>query len=85
MNPHGDRLQNVWIWMQLLGFRRDDEDRGAKRVLETIGYRPENIVLLLCHPDFVQLHRGMAEEVALFPDNAAYGAIPGNAERSREP
>ena len=75
----------VMIWMQLLGFDRDDPDRGAARYLEQVGFTPDGIVALLYHPDFVHLHRGMDTEYRLFDDNAAYYGIPRNAERERQP
>ncbi len=73
------------IWMQLLGFDRDDPDRGAARFLERTGFRPDNIAALLFHADFIHLHRGMESEYPLFPDNCAYYAVPRNAERARQP
>ena len=75
----------VMIWMQMLGFERNDPDRGAKRYLERIGFVPEGIVALLYHPDFVHLHKGMEKERRLFDDNAAYYGIPRNTERARQP
>lgn len=75
----------VNIWMQLLGFERNDPDRGAARFLERTGFVPDAVCALIFHPDFVHLHRGMDEEYELFPDNCAYYAVPRNAERERQP
>ncbi len=75
----------VFIWMQLLGFDRDDPDRGAGRFLDQTGFIPDGACALLFHPDFVHQHRGMAEEYELPPDNCAYYGIPRNAERARQP
>jgi len=75
----------VFIWMQLLGFDRDDPDRGAARYLDQTGFLPEGICALLFHPDFVHHHRGMDEEYGLHPDNCAYWGIPKNRERERQP
>ena len=75
----------MMIWMQLLGFDRNDPDRGAARYLDQIGFKPRGIIALLYHPDIVNLHRGMDEEYRLFDDNAAYYAIPRNTERERQP
>ncbi|MEA4824316.1 MAG: hypothetical protein VB111_09415 [Clostridiaceae bacterium] len=74
----------VFIWMQLLGFERDDLDHGAARYLDQVGFTPDGIVALLYHPDFVHLHRGMDSEYTLFDDNCAYYGIPRNAERARQ-
>ena len=65
---------SINIWMQLLGFNRDDPDRGAARFLDRTGFTPDNVCALLFHPDFVHLHRGMDEEYTLVPDNCAYYA-----------
>jgi len=75
---------SINIWMQLLGFEKNDEDRGALRYLEHIGFTPDNICALLFHSDFVNLHRGMENEYPLFADNCAYHGIPRNSERERQ-
>ena len=49
----------VHIWMNLLGFERNDRDRGAKRFLKQTGFVPDGICALLFHPDFVHHHMGM--------------------------
>lgn len=76
---------SVTIWMNLLGFERNDEDKGVKRFLAQTGYKPDAVCLLLCHSDFFHLHRGMDEEYVLSPDNCAYWGIPKNKERERQP
>ena len=76
--------QTINIWMQLLGFEKNDPDRGAARFLKQTGFTPDSVCALLYHPDFVHLHRGMNEEYELYPDNCAYGAIPRNKERARQ-
>ena len=70
--------------MQLLGFDKNDADRGVARFLERTGFVPESICALLFHPDFVHCHRGMDEEYTLFPDNCAYRAVLRNTERYRQ-
>ena len=82
-----EKIKNgkVFIWMQMLGFERDDPDHGANRFLEQAGYVPDGICALLFHPDFVHLHRGMDEEYELFADNCAYYGTPRNTERERQP
>ena len=78
-------MQSINIWMQMLGFNRDDEDRGAARFLERTGFTPDSVCALLFHCDFINLHRGMDEEYTLFQDNCAYHGIPRNKERERQP
>lgn len=77
--------KSINIWMQMLGFERNDPDRGAKRYIDHIGFVPDSICALLFHTDFINLHRGMDEEYELFADNCAYFGIPRNKERERQP
>jgi len=70
--------------MQMLGFEKNDADRGVSRFLERTGFVPDSICGLLFHADFVHFHRGMDEEYELFPDNCAYRAVLRNTERERQ-
>ena len=83
----GTTMKNgiVSIWMNLLGFERNDADLGVSRFLSQTGYKPDDVCLLLCSPDFFNLYGGMEKEYALFPDNCAYWGIPKNKERERQP
>lgn len=75
----------VFIWMNLLGFERNDADKGARRFLEQTGFVPDGACALMCHPDFFHQHKGMEQEYELSPDNCAYWGIPYNVERARQP
>lgn len=75
----------VFIWMNLIGFERNDPDKGAQRFLDQTGFVPDGAMALVWHPDFFLLHRGMEKEYELFPDNCSYWAVPRNAERERQP
>ncbi len=75
----------VFIWMNLLGFDRNDPDKGAQRFMDQTGFTPDGAAALLFHSDFFHLHRGMDKEYVLPPDNCAYWGIPRNAERERQP
>ena len=77
--------RKIHIWMQLPGFDRDKPDCGAAEYLERVGFIPEGINALLFHSDIVHLHRGMASEYELSPDNCSYYASPRNTERDRQP
>lgn len=74
----------VFIWMQLLGFDKDEEDKGVKKFIEKTGFTPDGACGLLFHTDFIHHHRGMDEEYVLYPDNCAYYGIPRNIERERQ-
>ena len=75
---------SLTVWMNLLGFDKNDPDSGAKRFLNTTGVKPDAICALLCHADFFNLHEGMEKEYVLPPDNCAYFGIPRNSERKRQ-
>ena len=75
---------SINIWMNLLGFDKNDKDRGVGRFLETTGFVPDEITALLCHPDFFNMHKGMDEEYVFTPDNCAYRGSPRNLERERQ-
>lgn len=77
-------MQSINIWMQMLGFDRDDPDHGVARFLDRTGFTPDSVCALLFHCDFVNLHRGMDDEYVLFQDNCAYHGIPRNKERERQ-
>ena len=76
---------SVTIWMNLLGFERNDEDKGVKRFLAQTGFKPDAVCLLLCHSDFFNQYGGVEKEYTLHPDNCAYWGIPKNTERERQP
>lgn len=80
MNKKGLR----YIWMQLLGFEKNDPDKGASRYLNQIGFVPEGLCALTFHSDIVNLYHGMEEEYVLPPDVCAYYGIPRNVERERQ-
>lgn len=74
----------VYIWMNLVGYEKNDPDRGVQRYLDQIGFIPDGIGALLFHPDFFHQHRGMEEEYILPPDNCMYYGAPCNPERQRQ-
>ena len=78
------KKDSITIWMNLLGFEKNDGDKGVKRFLETTGFKPNAITGLLCHPDFFNQHKGMDKEYILPPDNCAYCGSPRNLERERQ-
>ena len=57
-----------WIWTELIGFDTRQPDLGVRDYLETAGFVPAAICLLLSHVDFVLQHAGMASEIELAKD-----------------
>ena len=74
----------VVVWSSLLGFERNDTDKGVSRYFKQIGFVPDAICALVHHSDFFNLYSGMEEERELPPDNCSYYAIPRTAERERQ-
>lgn len=70
--------------MNLMGFEKNDEDKGVNRFLQDTGFVPEGACALVCHPDFVHHHRGMEQEYVLYPDNCSYNGVPRNIIRERQ-
>lgn len=86
-NAWGEVVQkeSVNIWLQLLGFERNDPDKGVSRFLDSTGFIPDSVCGLLFNADFVHLNRRMDEEYELFPDNCSYRGVIKNRERERQP
>jgi len=65
-----------WIWIELIGFDNRESDYGVAAYLDTVGFIPESIFLLLYTPDFVHAHKGMDTEWHLPMEACSYGARP---------
>ena len=73
-----------WMWIELLGFDNTEPDYHVGAFLDNAGFVPDVISFHLCCPDFVNMHQGMAQEIALAPDICSYAGRPYNAERPRQ-
>ena len=58
--------------MPLIGFDRDQPDKGVSKLIERMGFLPHGISVFMFHPDIVHLHDGLAEEKIFPPDNCSY-------------
>jgi len=74
----------VFMWMNLMGFEKNDPDKGVARYLEDTGFLPDAVCALVDHPDIVHDYRGMEEEYTLYPDNCSYHGVPRNILRERQ-
>ena len=74
----------IHVWMPMIGFDRDEPDKGVGRVLERMSFTPKGISAFLFHPDIVNQHPGMSHERVLPPDNCSYYGSPRNEERYRQ-
>jgi len=74
----------IFVWMPLIGFDRDQPDKGVSKLIERMGFLPHGISVFMFHPDIVHLHDGLAEEKIFPPDNCSYYGSIQNEERHRQ-
>lgn len=56
----------IWSYMQCFDHKK--EGFGVSEYLELVGRKPDGFTTLVGHPDFIHLHKGMAEEFIIPPD-----------------
>lgn len=74
----------IHVWMPMIGFDRNEPDRGVGKLLERMSFVPNGVAAFLFHPDIVHQHTGMAAERTLPPDNCSYYGSPRNEDRCRQ-
>jgi len=74
----------IHVWMPMIGFDRDEPDKGEAALLERMTFAPTGVSAFLFHPDIVNQHAGMAVERTLPPDNCSYYGSPRNEDRCRQ-
>ncbi len=62
------RPHERWIWTELIGFDNRAPDMGVQAYVDTAGFAPDAICLLITSPDFILSHEERDEEVDLPPD-----------------
>ena len=72
------------IWIELIGFEKNSPDHGVQAYLDTLGFIPDSISLLLTSVDFINTHRGMGEPYVLPPYACSYGGHAENDQRKRQ-
>ena len=50
---------NHCIWMPLIGFDRNKEDKGVSEYLSQTGFIPQAMSVFLFHSDIINQHAGM--------------------------
>ncbi len=73
-----------WVWTELLAFDNSLPDRGAAAYLESLGFVPEAMCLLLSSPDFILQHDGLSVEKAMPANVCARDGQEGNERRARQ-
>lgn len=78
------KKSNNFIWVPLIGFDCEQEDKGVNEYIEKAGFVPEGVSVFLFHSDIVNQHEGMDKEFVLHPDNCSYYGVPRNEFRERQ-
>ena len=79
MRPH-----ERWIWVEPIGSDVEQPDRGVGEYLDTCGFTPHTICLLMTSPDFVLSHEDFEDEVDLPPDFCARNGHEFGRDRQRQ-
>ena len=74
----------ICAWMPMIGFDKEEPDKGVKKLLDRMQFKPHAMSVFLFHPDIVHHYEGLDHEYHLHPDNCAYYASPRNEERNRQ-
>ena len=75
--------KNHMIWMPLIGFDRDQPDRGVGEYLENTGFIPKAMSVFIFHPDIINEHENMDKEfeiIKLSPRDTGLLKIVGERE-----
>lgn len=73
-----------WVWLELLGFDVHKPDLGVKDYLDTLGFVPHAVSLLISSPDIILQHEGVEEDMVLPPDFCSRNGQEGNETRRRQ-
>lgn len=79
MRPH-----ERWIWTELIGFDATQPDLGVAEYVDTAGFTPDGICLMLTSPDFVLAYEPTDREVTLPEDVCSRDGHEFNPQRSRQ-
>jgi hypothetical protein len=79
MRPH-----ERWIWVEPIGFDVEQPDLGVAQYLDTCGFIPHTICLLMTSPDFVLSHEDRGDEFDLPPDFCARDGHEFGRDRQRQ-
>ena len=78
------KKSDTFIWMPLIGFDRNQPDKGVGEYIEKAGFIPKGVSVFLFHPDAINQHGGMDKEITLPPDCCSYYGSPRNEFRERQ-
>ena len=78
------RPHERWIWTELIAFDNRDDDLGVAEYLDTAGFVPTAICLMITSPDFVLSHETREDEHELPPDYCSRDGHEFNQQRRRQ-
>lgn len=73
-----------YAWMELIGFDNEKEDFGVSDFIETTGFVPDGVLLLVTSLDIINLHAGFDTEYELDAYFCSYAGHEYNDERKRQ-
>ncbi|MEA3401577.1 MAG: hypothetical protein U9R79_10090 [Armatimonadota bacterium] len=79
-----ERPHERWIWTELIGFDNRQSDLGVGEYLDTAGFTPHGVCLMLTSPDFVLSHQSVAQEITLPEDFCSRDGHEFNPHRQRQ-
>ncbi len=79
-----ERDHERWIWTELIGFDNEQADMGVEQYVESAGFTPAGICLLLTSVDFILSHDGFDPAKVLPPDVCARDGHDRNPHRERQ-
>ena len=74
----------IHVWTPLIGFEKEEADRGAAGMLAKIPFIPDGVSAFLFHMDIIMRHDGMEQECIFPPDFCSYAGSERNGERERQ-
>ena len=73
-----------WLWIELIGFDNILADFGIGELLGRMEIQPEAIALLLCSPEIIHSHNGLASDFRIGAQHCSYVGRRKNSERERQ-
>lgn len=84
MQNNDENTMQRWIWTDLLAFDVNQPDHDAKNYLDTLGFVPDVISLLISAADIVLQHQGLENDRVLPGDFCSRDGHDGNEVRRRQ-
>jgi hypothetical protein len=73
-----------WLWIELIGFDNTLPDFGVSELLKRMEIKPEAVALLLCSPEIIHSHKGLAQDFRIGAQHCSYLGRDKNGEKKRQ-